>query len=132
MDIQNRTPHSNENPSRDKDPMQQLQIIRIPREFREKLRQARREREAAEDGVDRVDGIAPLVGLSLIAVLYLVGMLMAYTTGLGNAVLVSVTPAARALITAIAVSGTAISVFWLVYAFVRSYAPTDDEYTDYA
>jgi len=128
MDIQNRTPHSSDNPIGDKDPMQQLQVIRIPREFREKLQQARRDRENGQSG-DLIEGITPLVGLSVLAVLYLVTMIAAYTTGLGEAILVSVTPAARALITAIAVAGSAISVFWLVYAFVRSYSY--DEYTEY-
>lgn len=127
MDTKNRS--TQDYPSRDKDPMQQLQVIRIPREFREKLRQVRRDRDALNTD-DTVDGLAPLVGLSVLAVMYLVTMLTAYTTGLGEAILISVTPAARALITAIAIAGSAISVFWLVYAFVRSYST--DTYNDYA
>jgi hypothetical protein len=127
MDTQNR--NTQDYPSRDKDPMQQLQVIRIPREFREKLQQARREREAANSD-DTTEGLAPLVGLSVIAVLYLVGLLAAYTTGLGAAVLTSVTPAARSLITVLAVAGTAISVFWLAYAFARTYGQPEN-YRDY-
>lgn len=114
---------------KDKDPMKQLQVIRIPREVRAELRQLRREREATR-AEHEIDALAPLVGLSLVAVLYLVGMLIAYTTGYAAAVLASVTPAAAALITTLAIAGSAISVFWLVYAFVRSYS--HDEHTDYA
>jgi hypothetical protein len=125
IDMETRNSPTQNYPEREKDPNEQLQIIRITPEFREKLAEARRE-YAAQHPQAETERLGAPSALSVAAVLYLIGLLAAYFTGFGATLLSSMEPAARSVTLVTALVAAAICVCWLIYALAHSASQPDD------
>ena len=104
-------------PAESKPAMDQLQVIHIPREFRKKLAEIRRERDR-RDAQAEADASVTIV-TSVVAFLYLVGVLLAYVTGLGNTLVLSLPLTLRPTVMILVGAGVVISAIWVIYSLMR-------------
>lgn len=97
--------------------MDQLQVIHVPRELRTKLAEIRRERERRTAQAEADASVT--IATSVVAFLYLLGVLLAYVTGLGNTLLISLPPTLRPTMMILIGAGVIVSAIWMIYALVQ-------------
>jgi hypothetical protein len=113
-----------EKPTESKLGMDQLQVIHIPREVRTKLTEIRRERDRRSAQTETAESV--MIATAVVAFLYLAGVLLAYITGLGNTLLLSLPLTLRPTVMILAGAGVVVSAIWVIYTLVQVYEGADE------
>jgi len=102
----------------------QLQVIRIPPEFRAKLAKIRRERDRHESQTTATASV--IIAFAVLALLFLAGTLLTYVTGLGDTMLRTLPLTARPTALIVVGVGVVLSILWVIYTLVQVYQDAED------
>jgi hypothetical protein len=67
-----------------------------------------------------------MIATAVVAFLYLAGVLLAYITGLGNTLLLSLPLTLRPTVMILAGAGVVVSAIWVIYTLVQVYEGADE------